>query len=378
MVICIEVEQRTKSELDQLLKVGGYKDYSQVVAIAISNQVLLQRQVAATGNSLVVAGGDASPQDKGNFQPRLDEASAKQDTSEATATSIPAIFLLPTQKLTNCEAAPLPNDVFVPGHDVPVDRWIFGQHNKILPVKASCRALAALCRDARGIPLKAAADIAAQAAKLGDYLRQTDTSHLVSRDEALSLAFPSTGSEAGDKARLRFANQFVASANKQGQLSGLPVDLKLVNYISAKESRLSLTAAGWQFAAMPNPILDRSAGDAVAKFSDAEIDFLVSHIRDNVPVEDSAYRAVIRALNKGANTPETLDDYLTQFVPNRTDKPFTRAFLTTQRSGVISRMSDLGMLTRRREGIKVTYVTTERAMEYFSTSSHATAGVSND
>ncbi|HEY1580522.1 MAG TPA: hypothetical protein VGF82_25960 [Terracidiphilus sp.] len=375
MVICIEIEQRTKNELDHLLKVGDYKDYSQAVAIAISNQVLLQRQVAPTGNSLIVA-GDASPQGKGNFQSRLDEAPPKQDMAEATTTSIPAIFLLPTQKLTNCEAAPLPNDVFVAGQEVPVDRWIFGQHNKILPVKASCRALAALCRDARGIPLKAAADIAAQAAKLGDYLRQTDTSHLVSRDDALALAFPSTGSEAGDKARLRFANQFVASANKQGQLSGLPVDLKLINYISAKESRLSLTGAGWQFAAMPNPILDRSAGDVVAKFSDEEIGFLVHHIRDNIPVEDSAYRTVIRALNEGANTPERLDDYLAQFVPARAEKPFTRAFLTTQRSGVISRMSDLGMLTRRRDGIKVTYVTTERAIQYFSTNSHVTAGVS--
>ncbi len=309
--------------------------------------------------------GDACPEGKGNFHARLDEP-----------LPIPAIFLLPTQKLTNCEAAPLPNCVFVAGHDVPVDRWIFGQHNKILPVKASCRALAALCRDARGIPLKAAADIAAQAAKLGDYLRQTDTSHLVSRDDALALAFPSTESEAGDKARLRFANQFVASANKQGQLSGLPVDLKLVNYISAKEGRLSLTGAGWQFAAMPNPILDRSAGDMVAKFSDEEIEFLVGHIRDNVPVEDCAYRTVIRALNGGANTPEKLDDYLAQFVPARVDKPFTRAFLTTQRSGVISRMSDLGMLRRSREGIKVTYVTTERAAQYFSTNSRVTAGVS--
>jgi hypothetical protein len=96
----------------------------------------LAYSVATTGNSLIV-GGDASPQSKGNFQPRLDEPSPRQDTSEATATSIPAIFSLPTQKLTNCEAAPLPNDAFVAGQDVPVDRWIFGQHNKILPVKAS-------------------------------------------------------------------------------------------------------------------------------------------------------------------------------------------------------------------------------------------------
>ncbi len=377
MVICFEVEQRTKHELDELLKVGGFKDYSQAVAVAISNQMLLHRQVAATGNSFILA-GDTSPQGKGNFQPRLDEAAPKPDATNVTTTSIPSIFLLLMQRPTNCNAAPLPNDAFVAGRDVPVDRWIFGQHNKILPVKASCRALAALCHDARGIPLKVAADIAAQAAKLGDYLRQIDTSHMISRDDALALAFPSTGSEAGDKARLRFANQFVASANKQGQLSGLPVDLKLVNYISAKETRLSLTGAGWQFAALPNPILDRSAGDTVAKFSDEEIEFLVGHIRANVPVEDSAYRTVIRALNEGANTPEKLDDYLAKFVPNRTDKPFTRAFLTTQRSGVISRMSDLGMVTRRREGIKVTYVATDRAMEYFSTKSHVPAGASHD
>ena len=50
----------------------------------------------------------------------------------------------------------------------------------------------------------------------------------------------------------------------------------------------------------------------------------------------------------------------------RQEKPFTRAFLTTQRAGVISRMSDLGLVQRLREGIKVKYVLSARGSEFLS------------
>jgi hypothetical protein len=209
-----------------------------------------------------------------------------------------------------------------------------------------------------------ASEIASHAAKLGDYLRQLDEASGVHRDDTLSFAFPYSTSENGDKSRLRFANQFVASFTKQGMLSGLPAELKLVNRDHSRNPRVLLTEAGWRFAMISNPILDKGADGRQPKFSEEEVDFLVEHIRTRVPAEDFAFRSVLDTVASGANTPEQLDEGLEKFLTKRTDKPFTPAFLTTQRAGVVSRMIDLGLVQRVREGINVTYVITKKGSEY--------------
>lgn len=365
MVICIQMDGKTKDDLDQLVKVGGYHDCSHAIAIAIANQLLLDQNVGESGRSLVVstAAKSASP-----THTRQSVAANSDSVRPLVPAHIPSVFLLAAYP-TGYEAAPLPMDVFAPGHDVPVDRWIFGQHNKLLPVKASCRALAALgAIDKKGTPIaRAAADIASFAVELGDYLRKLDDDSSASRDEALSTAFPHSDAEAGDKTRLRYANQFVGSVNKHGQLSGLLVDLKLVNHTGGKESRIKLTDPGLNFAALKNPILDSEPkSEAQAKFSDEEMTFLLDHIRKSVPAEYSAFRAVLNALVEGSNSPERLDSALKKFMSRRSEKPFTDAFLTTQRSGAISRMADLDLIRRSREGVTVTYVPTEKGKEFLN------------
>jgi hypothetical protein len=259
--------------------------------------------------------------------------------------------------------APYPSDIFVIGQEVPLHRWIFGQHNKLLPVKATCRALARLMSAGPQGNLalgKTASEIASEAVRLGDYLRHLDVVSGVHRDDALSFAFPYSNSPNGDKSRLRYANQFVASYTKQGTLTGLPIELKLVNRHQARTPNLLLTEAGWHFAEMQNPILDDRKDARQSKFADSETDFLLAHIRSRVPAEAFAYRAVLGAISDGANTPDRLDDALEKYLPKRSEKPFTRAFLTTQRAGVISRMIDLGLIQRIRDGINVTYALTEK------------------
>jgi hypothetical protein len=272
----------------------------------------------------------------------------------------------------------LPTDSFATGQEVSVDQWIFGQHNKLLPVKATCRALAnLLLRDFasyEGVPLsKAASEIAGEAVMLGDFLRQADRESRSDRDETLAFAFPRSDSTNGDKSRLRFAGQFVASLNNHGVLTGLPAELKLVNRDDSRIPRLLLTEAGWQLARLANPILDGSTNRSTKKFSDEEADFLIRHILTHVPAEDFAFRTVLNAINHGANTPDKLDDELEQFVPKRQAKPFTRAFVTTQRAGVVSRLSDLCLVRRIRDGIKVSYAATPKSLEYYPNPLNRTA-----
>lgn len=367
MVLCIEIEKRTKEELDLLVAVGGFSGYSQAISLAISNQVVLTRQISEAGRELVIGENKNGAKQESDLPTRA----TNQSSTRTDALGLDDIFAQNHSSISTFKPAPLPSDVFVRGQDVPVDRWIFGQHNKLLPVKASCRALVRLCSESDGVLLsKAASEIASRAVSLGDFLNGIDKKYGFARDEALSVAFPRSISEIEHKARSRFANQFVANVNKHGQVSGLLVDLKLINLVSGRDKKIMLTEPGFTFATLSNPILDSSTADVVrgTKLSGEERDFLLNHIALNVPSEDFAYRTVIAALLEEANTPEKLDGYLEQFLQKRANKPFTKAFLTTQRSGVISRMADLGMLERNRDGIRVTYVLTSTATKYLETS----------
>jgi hypothetical protein len=91
-------------------------------------------------------------------------SSATNGSGQQTVVGVPAIFG-PVPEEAQIKTVSFPNDSFAVGQDVPVDRWIFGQHNKLLPVKATCRALANLMlRDKAsrdGLPLqKAGAEVA--------------------------------------------------------------------------------------------------------------------------------------------------------------------------------------------------------------------------
>jgi hypothetical protein len=359
MILCIQVSKRTKEEMDRLLEIGQYTDYSEAVAVSVSNQVLLHDDAVARAGLRV----QAKPPRTSKDHPHRENG--HEGTTDETAPRIPVLFSPIAVDPVGVKVADLPCNTISFGDEVSVDQWIFGQHNKLLPVKATCRALANLLlrttTSHEGVPLsKAASEIAGEAVILGDFLRQADTAYGIPRDDTLAFAFPRSDSTNSDKSRLRFASQFVGSVNSQGIFTGLPTELKLVNKDDSQTPRLLLTEAGWQLAKLANPVLDGRIDRATNRFGDEESSFLINHIVANVPSESFAFRVVLRAVIAGANTPDTLDDALEQFLPKRQFKPFTRAFLTTQRAGVVSRLSDLGLLRRIRDGIKVTYSTTEK------------------
>ena len=125
-----------------------------------------------------------------------------------------------------------------------------------------------------------------------------------------------------------------------------------------------LTEPGWEFAILSNPVLDENKGKPQGKFSDKEIQFMIKHIKNHVPLENFAYRTILDAIPKGANTPQTLDQHLSRNILDDTKNRLSKSFASTQRSGTISRMADLGLVSRKRKGAKVTYVMTERGEAY--------------
>src|SRR4029077_1485044 len=113
-------------------------------------------------------------------------------------------------------------------------------------------------------------------------------------------------------------------------------------------SLISLTRAGWKFATLEHPLFDLKRPNISTRFSEEEKTFLIEHIRRAVPVEDFAICAILTAVAKGANTPEKLGKELQIYVPQEstTDRSWSEAFLSSQRSGALSRMIDIGLVDR--------------------------------
>lgn len=362
MIICVQLESKSKDELDRLMALGQYRDYSEAVAVSISNQLLLHSgNVNAPVEVRVFSTG----------APESIKQSAESESSRPTGLGVPALFSPVKEDRTEVKIAAQTDEPFESGQTVFIDQWIWGQHNKLLPLKATCRALAHLLTRApascEGIPLsKASTEIAAEAVKLGDYLRRKERELGLLRDDGLAHAFPRRDAENEDKSRLRFATQFVGNIGSDGVLTGLPSDLKFVSLDGPRSTRILLTEDGWKFAQMENPSLDSIHGRPIRRFTEEEVHFLFSHIMKKVPYEAFAYNAVVKLIKAGENTPELLDQALGDYLPSRNTKRLSPAFLTTQRAGVISRLSDLGIVQRVRDGIKVTYALTEFGHQCFS------------
>lgn len=284
---------------------------------------------------------------------------------KASELSIPEVFgsrpVSPGDELV----APEPADVWGPNEDVPIDRWLFGQFNRLLPGKASCRALSNLLLDDQvdSSLTELAGAIARDASLLGDVLATRDRNSGIARDEALATAFPTSGGPNSERGVLRYSNQFVVSVNSNGQLSGLLVGLKLINRVGGPKSPVSLTEAGWGFARLPNPILDAGEDGHNGKFSDDEIQLMLKHIRDSVPAESFAYKKILEAIESGHKSPDSLDAALASL---KSKDDASKSFLASQRSGAVSRMSDLGLVERVRSGVRVEYAATDVGRHFLS------------
>jgi len=353
-----------------LLRLGKYRDYAEAISVAIANQLILHHQVGES-RYVVVEGSAGLQQDVARAVPVPDSTPPIAATLRIGPAFIPMLFRRnPELQNPPFGFATCPADHIAMESCVPVESWFFGQHNRLLPVKASVRALTNLLALQPGgvMPEKVGAQIAQDASRLGDFLRSIDRSAGTTRDEALATAFPSSGPDT-DRGRLRFANQFVASINSQGELSGLLYELKLVNFAHEGSKNITLTEAGWRFAMLFNPLLDGLAEQSdgvLPKFNPPERSFLLEHISSRVPTERFAYKLILESVDAGANTPDLLGNAIKHHVsePKTSD-----AFITTQKTGALSRMLDLGLLNRKRDGLRVSYRITETGKTYLSKSS---------
>jgi DNA-binding transcriptional ArsR family regulator len=154
-------------------------------------------------------------------------------------------------------------------------------------------------------------------------------------------------------------SQFIGQTNSDGRLTGLLADLRFVQMLEETEDRIILTEQGWRFAALSNPVLDGSFGDHRDGLSGDEVSYLIHHIVDFVPEERSAYKTLLKHIREGSDTPRKLDLHLKSSLSRQKKGDLSDSFLSSQRSAAISRMVELGLVKREREGVYVRYLSTE-------------------
>ncbi len=363
--------------MDSLLAGDNYSNYSELVAMAVESLWMLEREVSKKGG-LVIGEYSLRPVPLASSPP-AERAKPPNPGGNATVPGVQTKSLKAAPKATMSAPIHIPQLFLSDGLDslsattselslnahpdqaFTLDRWLFGQFNKLLPIKANCRALLRIAAEhLDGIPLgDIAPRIGEAAALLGDWLADHDRRHQIGRDDSLATAFPRSGTDA-EKSRARYANQFVGSVNSQGVLSGLLWDYRLAALAPGAGARLMPTEPALQFARLTNPILDGCQTDPAQKFSPEEVSFLLDHIRAHVPVEAFAFRTLVQAIADGAITPDKLNEALRAHVPAETNRSLSPSFLTSQRSGALSRMADLGLIARERRGVRVSYIVTEQ------------------
>ncbi len=391
MLISFRCPPNVKERIDVLLDSGRYPDFSSFCTVALENQLLLEETHSEKATAPHGAGSSIATSSRGRG--RGERRTTRKDpppAQKAAASGTSRVALVDNERtsgdddlaqwkaetpLADFDLAHVPEkppfelptafpDMFRLGETVPLERWLFGQYNRLLPAKASLRVLAAIATDGRdGLLLETVAQRASEwATLLGEYLRSLDRRFDTHRDDLLATAFPESGSE-GEKGRLRYQNQFVGHTAK-GEQGGLLIGLKFaVIQVHKNKPYIFPTTTGWEFARLRNPILDRLDGvidGPPQKLSEEEVSFVVEHIRRRVPVELAAYRVMLSLIASGKTTPESLNEALAQYLGQGRKPDDERDFVATQRSGVIGRMTDLGLVSRERQSTRITYRLTAR------------------
>lgn len=356
----VDVPQDLERKIWAKLKAGDYADFDHLVAVAVENQLL-----ADQGER--VAWGPPPGSKAGRLLVVKDlvvERGLRHSGRRVKEpTSVPAIALTPAST-TGWKAPESVKIAPEPDNDLLVAGPLWGQFYRILPTKPALRILGQMSADAQPTFASFRSAATAEAEAMGLLLLERDVSSGRKFGDRASTSFPSPD----EKSRRRYRDQFLGYVRPgDGRLDGLLPRLKLVNIWSVEGTHIiGITAAGLEFARLPNPVIDGGASKSiVAAFSAEESRFLLDHIRAKLPTEDEHMRFLLRAIQDGVTEREALNARMRDFYGSKLDNSahWSDAHVNTMRAGVTSRLYELGLLERERspEGVKYTMTEAGRA-----------------
>jgi hypothetical protein len=239
----------------------------------------------------------------------------------------------------------------------PKDERIWGQVNRLFPLKLACRWLATASADKKAwSPLSTISDrMADDAAIFGSHWSEFDGTRLGrSRDESYGTGLPRRGNAAS---RDRFLSQFIARTTRAGHI--YPGAICQYSLAAFDGERLGLTSAGVELARMDNPLIDSNddVPPPASALSEDERALFIGQIVAYVPSERRDFQTVLRAVEQGRRTPGEVLAAMRSELPAE----WSDLNVRTHVSGVIARMVEGGLLSREWEGRNVHYAISESA-----------------
>lgn len=225
---------------------------------------------------------------------------------------------------------------------------IFGQVNRLFPLKLVCRWLAVAASVEGQWPkyTAIAASLSDDAGTIGSLLDDWDKSSARERGSELATALPRRKNNASLD---RFLSQFVARITRASDISaGAVCQYDLARFDS---STVALTEQGVAFSALQNPILDARDKKATSSLAEPEAAFLAAHIRKWVPTEWADMKSVLHAVKAGSASPTDVATAVRAELPVE----WSDSMVQTHVSGVIARLGEIRLLSRTWQGRNVRY-----------------------
>lgn len=344
MRVIVEIPKDTVKDVAGIVEENGYNSTDEFVQVAVQNQVQIEKESESgqLGNSSIQTLEEATNAYQGTFEESADSA----DTHSTGKLE------LKRYRSVNTTAAP------------SVDRVnrgpLWGQYNRIFPVKIVVRQLANAIQDndADRIDFNIfRKSVAETAREYGLRIEEKDQQKSRKRGEKLSSGLP-TGDHP-EKSMDRFMSHFVGRIDSEGSLTGAPAQLQFVDITEQDGKKISITTPGLQFAKLSNPLIDEDVGKD-NPLSKKERDFYIDHLQSNLPEEMEAMGLIAHSVDEGQNRPDELTNKISQMNANWTDSQSK-----TMRTGLVSRMIELNLLKRIRVGQRgVGYELTTRGSDF--------------
>ncbi len=355
MRMIVEIPESQLKRIQEYLDRSTYNDFNTFLLAATENQLLIENGSVVDEKSNATFKRKVIKIEKNLsiYDLKLTEQQRKRFLVD-----IPPTILAPLPKEIAC----------LEGVDEK-DAWTWGQINRIFPMKVAVRVLLKMISSsiegAEGnekifnqVSFNSFIEGCCNAAKnLGEIVQVNEQNE---RGNRISAALP-TGHDVG-KAASRFTHHFLMTIRKNKQLDGGLARFKLANIIMGtdEESSIGITDQGLTFALLENPVLDM--GRYEKAFSEQEIDFLITHFKNEVPGEFNSITWFLQAIKKGANRRTKLNEALMEYARQR-KFDWSDAVIATQRAGLTSRCVEIGLIQRDKKGLEVKYYLTKGGRE---------------
>ncbi len=341
----IDVSQTHSKKIESLIKSQHYNTVDQFITVAIENQLHIEEDEITTKRASDISDNEV----KRNYKNLI--YAEHLAIPEAT----PTFVTPPAFNQLVCIKAGLPE------HQC----WMWGQINRIFPIKLALRCLVKQLSGGEWVELEKYKDEAARIAlEFGKMIKAYEDKRNKKREDRISAGLPSSSEDPSDRVKslTRYKSQFIGGLRKDSKLDGAMLFLRFANIIKNDkgEEVIGITETGFEFARIENPVIDFSEYEQ--SLSEEEANYYIMHIYKNVPGEFNAIQWLLQKISTGISERTKLNNEITEEFGNIWEK--SDAVINTQRAGLMSRISELKLIDKNKIGIQVEYLISENGNKF--------------